>query len=85
MSKQLVKLVSVARPALMAAAQQQLAMVRMELASMPPVSVLGDRHAELLRLIDDISHGIQVKRSIWMCAVCCSASVIELSGQQRAC
>lgn len=60
MSKTLVAMVSAARPALMAAAQQQLAALRLELASLPPVAVLGDSHAEMLRLIDDISSSIQV-------------------------
>jgi hypothetical protein len=60
MSKQLVKMVTVARPALMAAAQAQLAALRVELAAMPPAAVLGDGHAEMLRLIDDVSMSIQV-------------------------
>ncbi|WIA20977.1 hypothetical protein OEZ85_005314 [Tetradesmus obliquus] len=59
MSKQLVKMVTVARPALMAAAQAQLAALRVELAAMPPAAVLGDGHAEMLRLIDDVSMSIQ--------------------------
>jgi hypothetical protein len=62
MSKQLVKMVTVARPALMAAAQAQLAALRVELAAMPPAAVLGDGHAEMLRLIDDVSMSIQVRR-----------------------
>jgi hypothetical protein len=61
MSKQLVKMVTVARPALMAAAQAQLAALRVELAAMPPAAVLGDGHAEMLRLIDDVSMSIQVR------------------------
>lgn len=60
MSRQLVKMVAAARPALMAAAQAQLTTLRAELASMPPAAVLGDGHAEMLRLIDDVSMCIQV-------------------------
>lgn len=59
MSKQLVKMVTAARPGLMAAAQAQLVTLRAELASMPP-AVLGDAHAEMLRLIDDVSMTLQV-------------------------
>lgn len=59
MSKQLVKMVTAARPTLMAAAQAQLITLRAELASMPP-AVLGDGHAEMLRLIDDVSMTLQV-------------------------
>lgn len=61
MSKQLVKMVTTARPALMAAAQVQLIALRADLASMPPAAVLGDGHAEMLRLIDDVSMSIQVR------------------------
>jgi hypothetical protein len=60
MSKQLVKMAATARPTLMAAAQEQLVALRAELASLPPAAVLGDGHAELLRLIDDVSINIHV-------------------------
>lgn len=59
MSKQLVKMVTAARPALMAAAQAQLVTLRADLASMPQ-ALLGDGHAEMLRLIDDVSMTLQV-------------------------
>jgi hypothetical protein len=60
MSRQLVKMTATARPALMAAAQEQLVAIRTELATLPPAATLGDGHAELLRLIDDVSAAIQV-------------------------
>lgn len=60
MSKQLVKMAATARPTLMAAAQEQLVALRAELASLPPAAVLGDGHAEMLRLIDDVSANIHV-------------------------
>lgn len=60
MSRQLVKMAATARPQLMAAAQEQLVALRAELASLPPAAVLGDGHAELLRLIDDVSINIHV-------------------------
>jgi hypothetical protein len=61
MSKQLVKMAATARPTLMAAAQEQLVALRAELATLPPAAVLGDGHAEMLRLIDDVSANIHVR------------------------
>lgn len=72
MSKQLVKMAATARPTLMAAAQEQLVALRAELATLPPAAVLGDGHAEMLHLIDDVSANIHVSAGInralaWRC------------------
>lgn len=69
MSKQLVKMAATARPSLMAAAQEQLVALRAELASLPPAAVLGDGHAEMLRLIDDVSANIHVRQHTGVCPV----------------
>jgi hypothetical protein len=77
MSKQLVKMAATARPTLMAAAQEQLVALRAELATLPPAAVLGDGHAEMLRLIDDVSANIHVSAEDnqalgWRCVNSCS-------------
>lgn len=77
MSKQLVKMAATARPTLMAAAQEQLVALRAELASLPPAAVLGDGHAELLRLIDDVSANIHV-RNAGHCSGCVCVCVALL-------